>query len=294
MHLAYSKKQFGFGPQDDPTALLPGEPLPVMIGHRMSTQSYGAGAERQANRYDGTSSCPAGQQVVSHGSTQHAAKYIGGPTSTPYVYCKPIPAAAPVAAPVAPAPRYITTISPTFQQAFTPQISPTIQVTADSPGAQVSSATQQTAPGGQQAEGGSSGGGADLDAIAQLLAEQREFQAAAEARQLEQQMYERARSEERAAADRRERDRIEYERELALEDEERARLEDEKRFTTEVPAPTQFFPIAAPMGPAAAPAAELPSAEPAADDNTALYVALGVGLLLVGGYAYTKQRRKPR
>lgn len=53
-----------------------------------------------------------------------------------------------------------TTISPTFQQAFTAAVSPTIQVTTDSPGARVGATTIQEAGGGQYAAGGGTNGGA--------------------------------------------------------------------------------------------------------------------------------------
>ena len=54
-------------------------------------------------------------------------------------------------------PGMVTAISPTFQQAFTPQISPTIQVTTDSPGARIGATTVQRAGGGQYAAGGGAG-----------------------------------------------------------------------------------------------------------------------------------------
>ncbi len=70
---------------------------------------------------------------------------------------------APVGAPSGPGPAelatpgMVTAISPTFQQAFTPMISPTIQVTTDSPGARVGATTVQRAGGGQYATSGGAG-----------------------------------------------------------------------------------------------------------------------------------------
>lgn len=242
------------------------------IGSKMSP----AGTDtRQANRYEGQSYCPAGQQVVQQGSTPHAPKYIGGPTSTPFVYCKPIPAPAPAAP--APAPTYTTTISPTFQQAFKAAVSPVIQVTADSPGAQIGATTSQVAPGGQQAEGGSSG--ADID---QLLAEQRAFQDRLEARAAEQRAYERQRADEREAAAQLERDRLQSERDEAI-------AADQVRLPAVQPT-RQFLPIASPMGPAA----DVVEAPPADADNTALYIAGAIAVLLVGGYAVSQQRAPRR
>lgn len=49
-------------------------------------------------------------------------------------------------------PNTTTTVSPTFQQSFTPQVSPVIQVSQG--GGEQRGATSQVAPGGQQAEGG--------------------------------------------------------------------------------------------------------------------------------------------
>lgn len=49
-----------------------------------------------------------------------------------------------------------TTISPTFQQSFTPQVSPVFQQLQESPGATLSAQPIQQATGGQYAEGGSS------------------------------------------------------------------------------------------------------------------------------------------
>jgi len=45
-----------------------------------------------------------------------------------------------------------TTVSPTFQQSFTPQVSPVIQVSQG--GGEQRGSTSQVAPGGQQAKGG--------------------------------------------------------------------------------------------------------------------------------------------
>lgn len=107
-----------------------------------------------ANRYEGTSACPAGQEATRRGSTYHAAKYIGGPTSTPWVECKPIPAPVAAPAPVVAGPTYTTTISPVLQTEISPQISPVFQQVQDSPGAVQSATTEMIAPGGMEAEGG--------------------------------------------------------------------------------------------------------------------------------------------
>lgn len=69
-----------------------------------------------------------------------------------------------------------TTVSPAFQQSFTPQISPVFQQTQDSPGATQAATATQYAPGGQAARGGSTAppsaagapGEADFPAVPQL------------------------------------------------------------------------------------------------------------------------------
>ncbi len=149
-----------FAKTGDPSSMLPGESTTYRIGSRMSPQGYGAGAERQANRYEGTSSCPPGQVVVSHGSTPIRAAYIGAPTTSPFVYCKPQPVyrPAPAPAPVA-GPTYTTTISPVLQTEVSPMISPVFQQVQDSPGATQAGAPTMVAPGGMEAEGGSAGNG---------------------------------------------------------------------------------------------------------------------------------------
>ena len=60
------------------------------------------------------------------------------------------------------APGATTAISPVMQQAFTPMISPTIQVTTDSPGARIGATTTQRAGGGQYAAGGGAGNGSRI------------------------------------------------------------------------------------------------------------------------------------
>ena len=60
------------------------------------------------------------------------------------------------------APPAPTTISPVMQQAFTPMISPTIQVTTDSPGARIGATTTQRAGGSQYAAGGGAGNGSRI------------------------------------------------------------------------------------------------------------------------------------
>ena len=188
-------KTEAFAKSGDPSAMLPGEPTTYRIGSRQGVP--GGTSTRDASRYSGTA-CPPGNVLVRRETQPRSPRFIGDTTSDEFVYCRPAPLAAPMMAPAPAGPVYTTTISPTFQQAFTPQISPTIQVTADSPGAQVGATTQQTAPGGQQAEGG--GAGADVDAISRLLAEQRAFQSELDERQREQRAYERTRAEEREAA----------------------------------------------------------------------------------------------
>ena len=244
--------------------------------------SRSATSTRDASRYPGTA-CPPGNVVVSRETQPRSPRFIGDKTSEEFVYCRPAPAAAPAPAPApVSGPVYTTTISPVMQQAFTPQISPTIQVTSDSPYAQVGATTQQTAPGGQQAEGG--GSGADVDAIARLLESQRAFQDELDRRAAEQREYELGRTLEREAADQRERDRDELERIAVMEAEERQRLEEAIRLPQEVPAP-QFLPVAAPMRPASEividrgqpvePEAEVP--------NTMLIIAVAGAVLLIGG-----------
>ncbi len=253
--------------------------------------SRSATSTRDASRYPGTA-CPPGNVVVSRETQPRSPRFIGDKTSEEFVYCRPAPAAAPAPAPApVSGPVYTTTISPVMQQAFTPQISPTIQVTSDSPYAQVGATTQQTAPGGQQAEGG--GSGADVDAIARLLESQRAFQDELDRRAAEQREYELGRTLEREAADQRERDRDELERIAVMEAEERQRLEEAIRLPQEVPAP-QFLPVAAPMRPASEividrgqpvePEAEVP--------NTMLIIAVAGAVLLIGGYAYSQRRKK--
>jgi len=193
-------------------------------------------------------------------------------------------------------PTYTTTISPVMQQAFTPQISPTIQVTTDSPGAQVGATTQQTAPGGQQAEGG--GSGADVDAIARLLESQRAFQDELDRRAQEQREHELVRAAEREAADRRERERDERERIAVMEAEERQRLEEPPMITPAVmPGSGQFIPLEAPMRPGPELVIDrgqpVEPVEPEAEaPNTMLIIAIAGAVLLIGGYAYSRQRRK--
>lgn len=122
---------------------------------------FGSRTTSYASRYEGQSTCPAGQQVTARGSTQHAPKYIGGPTSTPWVECKPIPVvAAPAPAP-APAPIITTTISPVLQTEVSPQISPVFAQMQASPGATQAATTTQVQPGDMTANVPSAGGGAD-------------------------------------------------------------------------------------------------------------------------------------
>lgn len=131
-------------------------PLP---GSEHLGQWFGSKTGSYANRYEGTSACPAGQTVTARGSTQHAPKFIGGPTSTPWVECKPIPAPAPTPAPAPVAgPTYTTTISPVLQTEISPQISPVFQQVQDSPGSVQAATPTMIAPGGMEAEGGSAGG----------------------------------------------------------------------------------------------------------------------------------------
>lgn len=72
------------------------------------------------------------------------------------------PGAAPGAAPGVPAPSGPVTVSPAMQQAFTPQFSPVMQMTQDSPGAVVSAAPTQYSSAGQSARtsSGTPGGAA--------------------------------------------------------------------------------------------------------------------------------------
>ena len=161
-----------FAKTGDPSSMLPGESTTYRIGSRMSPQGYGAGAERQASRYEGQSHCPPGQVVVSHGSTPIRAAYIGAPTTSPFVYCKPQPVYAPAApAPVA-GPVYTTTISPVLQTEVSPMISPVFQQVQDSPGATQAATPTMVAPGGMEAEGGSSGDSGAMMEFLRMQAEQ--------------------------------------------------------------------------------------------------------------------------
>jgi len=263
---------------------------PGFFGSRSATST------RDASRYPGTS-CPPGNVLVRRETQPRSPRFIGDKTSDDFVYCRPAPAAAPVRAPApVSGPTYTTTISPVMQQAFTPQISPTIQVTTDSPGAQVGATTQQTAPGGQQAEGG--GSGADVDAIARLLESQRAFQDELDRRAQEQREHELVRAAEREAADRRERERDERERIAVMEAEERQRLEEPPMITPAVmPGSGQFIPLEAPMRPGPELVIDrgqpVEPVEPEAEaPNTMLIIAIAGAVLLIGGYAYSRQRRK--
>lgn len=78
-----------------------------------------------------------------------------------------------------------TTISPAFQQSFTPQISPVFQQTQDSPGATQAATTVQRASGGQSAKGGGTStgipgldapGASDFPNPPQLSTFERDFQ----------------------------------------------------------------------------------------------------------------------
>ena len=94
-----------------------------------------------------------GQYAEAAAAIYGAFKGNGGP--------QPSTGGAPV--PISPtAPPSTTTVSPVMQQAFTPQISPTIQVTTDSPGARIGATTTQRAGGGQYAAGGGAGNGSRI------------------------------------------------------------------------------------------------------------------------------------
>lgn len=176
----------------------------------------GPGPTETANRYEG-SSCPPGQSVVRRETEQHAAKFAGGPTRTDYVYCRPSVGAGPGPAPAAARQEVSPTItvSPTFQQQFTPQISPVFQQTQDSPGAQQAATPVQSAPGGQEATGGGSGG--SQSELLEFMRQQEQRRAAEEEARRRR---EDARRAEQAAQQRAERER---------EQEARARAEAEQR-----------------------------------------------------------------
>lgn len=195
------------------------------IGSRSSTGAgYGTGAARSANRYEGTA-CPPGEVVVARGADRHAPKYIGGPTSRPYVYCRPL--AAPVAAPQQQAPpqpvQITTTVSPVLQTEVSPQISPVFQQTQDSPGAVQAGSPTQFKPGGMEATGGGSapGGGDAMLEFLRIQSEQDAARRAEESARREQERRDRLAREEREREER----RAFEQRQLDLQRQEQERAE---------------------------------------------------------------------
>lgn len=303
------------------------------IGSRSSSGAgYGTGASRDANRYPGTA-CPPGQVVVSRGADHHAPKYIGGPTSSPYVFCKePPPRAAPAPPPPVAGPTYTTTISPVLQTEVSPQISPVFQQTQDSPGAVQAGTPTQYKPGGMEATGGGSaapgsGGGDAMLEFMRMQEQTRASERAAETKrreqerrdaaareaklqerqqqfqqqQLELQRQEQARAET-ARQQQLEMQRIEQERraaEAAGRSEEAARLQEQYEQQqrewqqTKAEAPT-FVSTAAPGMPGAPDAPpEAGLMVPPAGPNWPLIAGIGA-LVLVGGYYLTTQKKGKR
>lgn len=124
-------------------------------------RQYSVAGERRGT------SCPPGQTVIATGKDYKSGKSM--------VRCGIAPPMAPTPAPAPPPPSQTqVTVSPTFQQTFTPQVSPVMTVQSGS--GTVSAGTSQQADTGQTGTGGGQGiTAADLAAI---LAQQ---QAAAEA-----------------------------------------------------------------------------------------------------------------
>jgi len=199
-----------------------------------SRGSYGTGAARSANRFEGTA-CPPNERVVSRGSDYRAAAYIGGPTNFPYVYCSPIPAAAPAPPPPPPQITVQTTVSPTMQTQISPQISPVFAQMQDSPGSQQSGAPTQYQPGGMTAEGGGTGDSGAMLEFLRMQSEQeavrrREDAAARErerqdrlAREAAQLQYDRDRQAQIDAQ------QLQYQRELQAQQNEMQRIDQERR-----------------------------------------------------------------
>lgn len=132
--------------------------------------------------------CPPGEFVIGTGID----RTVGPGKSNKMVACGMPPplAPAPAPAPTAPPPGPVITVTPTFQQAFTPQVSPVFQQLQDSPYATLSAQPIQQAATPQR----SGSEGISARDLQNILAQQRQ-----EARDAE----DRRRADERAAAEQR-------------------------------------------------------------------------------------------
>lgn len=275
----------------------------AVFGSKRSTPASSGQPQKFAN----TTTCPPGMVKTGGGQEHKPVAFIGDKPWKPYVMCAPAPA--PARAP-APAPSQIRVeVSPTFQQQFTPSISPVFQQIEDSPGAAVGATTTQAGVGEQAAmrPAVEPGGGQLLTAedIRRILGEQDD------ARRREESERRAREQAERDAAAGAARQREEEDERRRREEDERARAELEAKTRAELeqlqrdaareptvtiqPAsPPQFF---APT-PAPTPVdrrLEVIEGELVGEEPDGLPIGVLVLALAVAGGAvyYMQQRRKP-
>ena len=258
----------------------------------------------QPQKFPNTTACPPGMVKTGGGQEHTPVAFIGDKPWKPYVMCEPAPAAAP--APRPPAAQVQVEVSPTFQQQFTPSISPVFQQIEDSPGAAVGATTTQAGAGSQEAAPPdrttmpvTQPPGVSSQELLAILAERddRRRREEAEARARRQSELDASAAAERQRREDAERRRREEDERARAEFEEgaRAEMEDLRRAAAAEPTVT-----IQPAGPAPffapTPAtfdAEVMEGELLEEPGLPIGVVL-VGVVALGGALYFMQRRRKR